>query len=242
MTSASSHTPRPPALCPPPRTATVCPLLARELDRRHDVGHVGAAGDRGRPAVDHRVVDGAGRVVARRRRAGSPARASRPEACRTSACAVVVMAYPSPSGRPPDRPGIARSVGSAAFGDRSRSVPPAPRSARSLAARPASTRLPCCPARWTALAQQVRPGRAGAPLGVQPVQLGQPPPVLMHGRRGARGIQHHARGLALPGPDQGLRQQPQIVRLAGQRPLVPQPGQARPGSARRRPRRRRTSR
>ena len=40
-------------------------LLAPELHRRHDVGHVGAARDQSRAPVDHRVVYLASRVVTR---------------------------------------------------------------------------------------------------------------------------------------------------------------------------------
>ena len=40
-------------------------VVAREIDRGDDVGDVGALGDERRALVDHRVVDGAGLVVAR---------------------------------------------------------------------------------------------------------------------------------------------------------------------------------
>ena len=57
MTRPSSQVPRPAPLCPPPRTASVRPLLASEIDGADDVGDVDAAGDQARVAVDHAVID-----------------------------------------------------------------------------------------------------------------------------------------------------------------------------------------
>jgi hypothetical protein len=63
-------------------------------------------------------------------------------------------------------------------------------------------------------------------LGVDPVQLRQPPAVVVDGRRRAGRFQHRARRVALPGREQGLRQQRQVVRLAGQRALLTEPVKA----------------
>ena len=74
-TTPSSQTPRPPALCPPPRTA-MHPVDGSNLHGLPDVGVVGTTNDRGRPTIDHRIVDFARRAVSdrqgrRRGRAGS---------------------------------------------------------------------------------------------------------------------------------------------------------------------------
>ena len=65
ITRPSSHTPRPPALWPPPRMDTSSLLLAGEVHGGDDVGDVGASRDEAGPAVDHRVVDLASLVVLR---------------------------------------------------------------------------------------------------------------------------------------------------------------------------------
>ena len=63
MTRASSPTPRPAALWPPPRTAISHAVVAGEAHAGDDVGGVAAARDGGRVLVDHGVVDGARPVV-----------------------------------------------------------------------------------------------------------------------------------------------------------------------------------
>ena len=65
ITSPSSTTPRPPPLCPPPRTATGASVGTRERDAAGDVVGARAADDQRRVPVDHPVVDGSRFVVAR---------------------------------------------------------------------------------------------------------------------------------------------------------------------------------
>jgi hypothetical protein len=76
------------------------------------------------------------------------------------------------------------------------------------------------------LAQQILGCRAPVALGVDPVQFRQPPAVVVDGRRRARRFQHRARCVILPGREQGVGQQRQVVRLAGQRALATEPVQA----------------
>ena len=56
-------------------------LLAAELHRRHDVGHVGAARNQSRAPVDHSVVHFASRVVTRIARLDQPSAQAGPESC-----------------------------------------------------------------------------------------------------------------------------------------------------------------
>ena len=75
-------------------------MLAGEVDRGDDVGDVGAAGDEGRVAVDHRVVDRAGGVVGRV--AGLDERAA--HACRsawTAASSKVLAVFDCHGSGPP---------------------------------------------------------------------------------------------------------------------------------------------
>src|SRR5215216_1097885 len=63
ITSPSSATPKPPPLCPPPRTAKSISFFAGEVHAADDVGHIGAAGYHARALVDHGVVDLASFIV-----------------------------------------------------------------------------------------------------------------------------------------------------------------------------------
>ena len=74
ITSPPSLTALPATLCPPPRTESSRSLLAREVDRRDDVGGAAAAGDQRGLAVDQAVPDRAGR----RRSPASPGPITRP--------------------------------------------------------------------------------------------------------------------------------------------------------------------
>ena len=64
ITTPPSHVPNPGTLWPPPRTATVEAVLAREVHGRHHVTGVRRTDDRRRPPVDHGVVDDPRLVVA----------------------------------------------------------------------------------------------------------------------------------------------------------------------------------
>ena len=81
MTTPSSQMPSPAPLWPPPRTASGSPWRAGEATIAATSFALGAPGDERGPAVDHRVVDGAGssyvvvravRSAARRGRARAP--------------------------------------------------------------------------------------------------------------------------------------------------------------------------
>ena len=64
MTRASSHTPRPAALWPPPADRKLRAVVTAEPHAADDVGDVAAARDGRGTLVDHAVVDGARLVVA----------------------------------------------------------------------------------------------------------------------------------------------------------------------------------